>query len=115
MVSKAAKRTDLGELLGARLRAMRQAAGLTQVAFSAVTGLSQTRLSSLERGFGWGNLPKIWDAMRLAGIEPMGLFVPDAQNPQIAALYALVPDLTDDQLTMIAEMARAFRKSNARP
>ena len=112
MVSKAAKRTDLGELLGARLRAMRQAAGLTQVEFSGVTGLSQTRLSSLERGFGWGNLPKIWDARISAGLEPLGLFVPDAQNPQIAGVFGLLPGLTAGQLGMILEMARAFDTSN---
>ena len=108
MASAISKRTDLGEVLGARLRGMRRVSGLTQVQFCELTGLSQTRVSTLERGIGWGNLPRIWAAMESAGLSPLGLFLPDMEDPELAELMQTFPTLPAAQRQLVLGMIRQF-------
>jgi len=61
------KKLTAGELLGRRLRELRQARDVTQVALAERAGLPQSHISEMERGV---MLPNLLTILRLAAALP---------------------------------------------
>lgn len=86
--------TDLGRLLGSRLRQIRKALAGTQEEFCARSGLSQSHLSRLETGVGWSGLRHLAEAIERAGGDPEDLIRPDppANDQAEVEIRALLPE-----------------------
>ena len=87
---------DIGKIMGARFRALRERLGGTQEAFSERSGLTQVRISRLERGLGYKQLQEIANGIAKAGGDPMDLLsrTPPA-DPVVAEIRRLVDELDD--------------------
>src|SRR5690606_25670562 len=68
--------------LGARIRAAREAAGLTLKALAARTGLSQPFLSRLERGQVSASIANLLEVARALGLSIAALLEGDRPAPQ---------------------------------
>lgn len=65
---------DLAALLGSALREIRTRTTRTQDGWADATGMSQSYLSSLERGAaGWDAIRNVADAVERAGADPLDL------------------------------------------
>lgn len=72
---------EVGRALGARLRAARDAAGLTLKALAAATGLSQPFLSRLERGLVSASIANLLQVARALGVPLAELLEGEAPPP----------------------------------
>ncbi|MFT5686194.1 MAG: transcriptional regulator with XRE-family HTH domain [Myxococcota bacterium] len=89
--------SDVGSIMGARFRALRERLGGTQEAFSERSGLTQVRISRLERGLGYKQLQEIVNGIERAGGDPLDLLsgTPPA-DPVVAEIRRLVDELGSD-------------------
>ncbi len=93
--------------LGARLREMRQAQGLTQEELCDRAGMSQPYLSNLERGMGWRSVSKLMDKLQSGGLDVSRLF--GAEEPlgelasRVSQLLGTASDLSLRAFLVILE------------
>jgi transcriptional regulator with XRE-family HTH domain len=114
--SKAASPT-IRRKIGARIRALREEAGLTQEAVAWASGLSKPHLSRVESG---ENLPSVAALVRIArelGVEPADLLAYDLRNPRVrlfdAARRADAQSLRDAMALITCDASDATRSYRA--
>jgi len=107
--------TALSRRLGARLRAIRKdraAAGGrpgTQERFSELTGLTQQRISRLERGESWDAICDLVVALRAVGADPADLFSEGpVADPVTVEVRELLPQVSPRARRIALEVLRGF-------
>lgn len=88
---------DCMETVGARIRRLRKARGMTQTDLAADVGVDQSTISDIERGTGFSAeiLMKLCDALEATPQEVMRGAV--AQSPAVRRAEDAVKKLTDDE------------------
>jgi transcriptional regulator with XRE-family HTH domain len=96
--------TTIAETLGANLRRLR--GKMTQEQFEEKTGISQARLSELERGKGWAQVQNLGERLAAAGFDPGALIAPpsfdmDATTREACELFTRAPPTVRHALLLI--------------
>ncbi|SEL79631.1 helix-turn-helix domain-containing protein [Paenibacillus sp. OK003] len=114
--------SELRQLIGTRIRAMRNAKGLTQQKLADIAGLDYRYIGALERGernFSIDTLEKVLLALNVSISELMVL--EDIENNKlqkeaIDILIALISTLNNEQVDIVVritkEISRAFKSTN---
>lgn len=100
---------DVRERIAARVRALRQARGWTQAELGSRLGLSQARLSEIERGGGSFTAEQLIAVLELFNV-PIGEFLLPA-DPDDALQNALI-HLGATHLRQVPHVAPAYRETN---
>lgn len=79
----------LARRIGARIRALRQEAGLTQEALAWSCELAKAYLSQVESGKRLPSIPVLFTIARRVGADPIDLLAVDARNPKHALVDAV--------------------------
>ncbi len=107
---------DLKRAVGARVRAARVAAGLTQEVLAAKVGRTPESLSNIERGKQLPTLDTIRDLTRALDVDP-ALLLSDLGRPSIASrqradleakAQALIQSMTETDLAVAVRQLEAF-------
>lgn len=94
-------RTDLGTLLGHRLRAVRKALGLSQEEFAERAGSTQPRISRAERGQTFTTVKELGELIELVGGDPLDLLrVDEAPSTPVQAEIKRLASLVQDEETL---------------
>lgn len=80
--------TSLAKKLGARIRALRAEAALTQERLAWESGLNKAYLSQVESGLRTPSLPVLWVIARRLGVELADLVAVNSRNPRLQLLDA---------------------------
>lgn len=86
----AGRMSDIGKILAANFRAIRNHYSGTQEGFSEKTGLAQGRISELENAKGWAQITKLGRRLEEAGINPVELLTTSSPlSPEAAEVLEL--------------------------
>ncbi|PQP84182.1 XRE family transcriptional regulator [Paenibacillus sp. PCH8] len=111
--------SELRQLIGTRIRAIRNAKGLTQQKLADIAGLDYRYIGALERGernFSIDTLEKVLVALDVSINELMYLenktnSVEILRREVIDQIVSMTTDLTQDQLSIIKNINKEIRTS----
>lgn len=91
--------------LGKRVAELRKAAELTQAQLAEKVGVAVETISRLERGSAIPSLARLEGIARALRVELPDLFAPATNSQALAALVDLLRRHTDEEITMIRDVA----------
>lgn len=95
--------------MGLRIRELRDAKGWTQQHLASLAGISRSQLAMIETGTRPANTLRLRAIAKALGVSEPDLF---PRNSPEATIFACMPDLSDQDQAILANMAEALAAKN---